>query len=549
MATPPSHVQALLPDEKILSLESIQESEGRVLVHAKTTKKKGRCPVCGRISRSVHSHYFRRLRDLPWHGAMVEMRVRVRRFRCQNSACRRRIFAEPIPTAAPHHAQHTARLTEVLQLVSYMLGGNPGERLCSRLGVEVSADTILRRLEAQTDKAAESVRVLGVDDWAWRRGQRYGTVLVDLQQHRVVEVLPDRSADTVKSWLMLHPEIEVISRDRAGAYAQAATEGAPDAVQVADRFHLICNLSSAIERVLEPRMPQIRNVFQYEDPEPESLQGVATTTAENRKDARRQHRLDRYNKVIEMFGSGMSQAEICRGTGMEKKTVRRFLRTGAFPERAASPPRTKQVEEFREYLLDRWSKGCHNATQLWREIKGKGYQGGRSMVAQYSSKLRSKGTKYFRKTAKRNRLTVSISTKSLAILFTKPAEALEPEDHNILSKILTQCGELIEVRQLGCEFKRALQLRSGAAMTAWIAHASQSSFAAMSRFARGLRRDEAAVTAAASLSWSNGQVEGQVHRLKLIKRQMYGRGGFQLLRRRVLPYQKHQLFPSGYRSP
>ena len=292
-------------------------------------------------------------------------------------------------------------------------------------------------------------------------------------------------------------------------------------------------------------MPQIRSAFQHEGREREKPEALIKTTAENRKEARRRHRLDRYNKVIEMFGSGMSQAEICRATGMEKKTVRRFLRTGTFPERAVKPPRPRQVDEFRDYLLERWNKGCHNATQLWREIKGKG---GRSMVAQCIAKLRTKGTKYFRKTARREQPTASLSPKSLAILLAKPAGTLGPEDHEIVSTMLMHCGELIELRELGCQFGQALHLRSGAAMTAWIAQASQSSFAAMNRFAQGLRRDGGAVIAAASLPWSNGQVEGQVHRLKLIKRQMYGRGSFQLLRRRVLPY-RYEIFPSGYRSP
>jgi transposase len=157
----------------------------------------------------------------------------------------------------PRRAQHTARLTEVFRLIGYLLGGNSGERHCVRLGMEVSSDTFLRRLKVQTNTCVEFARVLGVGDWAWPRGQRYGALLVDLQRHRIVDVLPDRTADTVKCWLERHPEIEVISRDRADAYVEVAKEGAPDAVQVADRFHLICNLSAAIERVLKARMPQI----------------------------------------------------------------------------------------------------------------------------------------------------------------------------------------------------------------------------------------------------------------------------------------------------
>jgi transposase len=433
-----------------------------------------------------------------------------------------------------------------------MLGGNSGERLSERLGIQTSADTILRRLRAQSETATDPVRVLGVDDWAWRRGQRYGTLLVDLEAHRVIELLPDRSAQSLTRWLQGHPEVEVISRDRAGAYAEAAEKGAPQAVQVADRFHLVCNFSSAIERVLEQKMPQIGEAIRRDCTRPQQEyrpEAIARTAAETRKEERRERRLNRYNEVIEMYNRGMSQAEICRATGIEKKTVRRFLRAGVFPERARPRRRPAQLDNFQPYLRRRWGEGCHNATQLWREIKDKGYPGGRGMVAQFISKLRAKGTKYFRDSASRSKPTKLISPKTIAMLLTKPQESLGPTDHATLSLLLQHCPEINELQQLGAHFKQAIQLRSVEAFTTWMEQASRSAFGAIHRFASGLRRDEAAIAAAVSSSWSNGQVEGQVHRLKLIKRQMYGRASFQLLRRRILPYQQDRCFANTYRAP
>ena len=326
----------------------------------------------------------------------------------------------------------------------------------------------------------------------------------------------------------------MISRDRAGAYAEAAEKGAPQAIQVADRFHLLCNFSSAVERVVEQKMPLIREAMRRDchSQQQEHETAKRKTAAQARKDECRERRLKRYNEAIEMYKRGMSQAEICRTTGMEKKTVRRFLQAGVFPERAQPRRRPAQLDSFQPYLRQRWSEGCHNATQLWREIKNKGYPGGRGMVAQFITKLRVKETKNSRDSAS-GRPTKLISPKAVAMLLMKPQQELDPSDHAALPPLLRHCPELAELQQLGWDFKQAFQLNSAEAFSAWMEKASSSTFGAIHRFTTGLRRDEAAITAAVSLSWSNGQVEGQVHRLKLIKRQMYGRAGFQLLRRRL----------------
>jgi transposase len=432
-----------------------------------------------------------------------------------------------------------------------MLGGNPGERLSQRLGMRSSSDTILRRVKIGSETETPRVRVLGIDDWAWRKGQRYGTLLVDLEAHRVIELLPDRSAQTLTRWLQAHPEVEVISRDRAGAYAEAAEKGAPQATQVADRFHLLCNFSSAVERILEQKMPLIRELMRRDcnsQQQEHETEAKPKTAAQARSDESRERRLKRYNETIEMYKRGMSQAEICRATGMEKKTVRRFLQAGVFPERARPRRRPAQLDSFQPYLRQRWSEGCHNATQLWREIKSKGYPGGRGMVAQFITKLRVNGTKYSRDSAG-PRATKLISPKAVAMLLTKSQEELNPSDHGALPPLLRHCPDLAELQQLGWDFKQAFQLHSAEAFSAWMEKASRSTFGAIHRFTTGLRRDELAIAAAVSLPWSNGQVEGQVHRLKLIKRQMYGRAGFQLLRRRVLPYKYDRCFANRYRAP
>jgi transposase len=242
-------------------------------------------------------------------------------------------------------------------------------------------------------------RALGVDDWAWRKGQRYGTILVDLETHTPIDLLPDRSADSLAAWLQLHPGAEVVSRDRGGIYADGATRGAPQAVQVADRFHLICNLISAVERVLEQKRAALATAIVPVMAEPPPPSADSSPKAKNRIEQdcedRRQRRVDRYNEVVGLDRQGMSQQAISLVLHIQRKTIRRFLRAGRYPERARPQRRPLGINKFQEFLRRRWAEGCHNATKLWREIQGQGYTGGRSTMAKFIATLRVPGTTYF----------------------------------------------------------------------------------------------------------------------------------------------------------
>ena len=182
----------------------------------------------------------------------MTVKLRVIRWRCGNAECERQTFADPLPEIASPHARRTCRAAEIVQLLGHVVGGLPGERLMKRLGMPVSDDTILRQLKrcATARGATTTVRIAGIDDWSWRKGCTYGTIVVDLERREVVDVLPDRSAPGTAEWLSRHPEVEIISRDRCGLYAQGAREGAPQARQVADRFHLLQNLRETIETQL-----------------------------------------------------------------------------------------------------------------------------------------------------------------------------------------------------------------------------------------------------------------------------------------------------------
>jgi transposase len=240
-----------------LVLDKVEQNEAGFVLEVSSSQSP-RCPDCGKRSRSFHSKYVRCLKDLPWQGQSVRLRVTARRFRCRNPSCERRIFVERLPQIACVYARQTDRLREVIRCLGFVTGGLPGSRLLTRLAISVSDDTVLRlvKLSVAVESHDDGIRCLGVDDWAWRKGQDYGTILVDLERHRVVELLPERSAESLADWLMNNQTVSVISRDRSGLYAEGAALGAPSAQQVADRFHLLLNLSAAIERALEERSSQ-----------------------------------------------------------------------------------------------------------------------------------------------------------------------------------------------------------------------------------------------------------------------------------------------------
>ncbi len=457
MAPSPSHSQSLLPNPGILILDRIERDVDRFRLMARVDQEPT-CPVCGVVSRSGHSSYRRCLQDLPWQGVTVQLCVRIGRFRCRNSSCPRKIFCERLPQVTRVYGRQTERASEIVRLIGYVAGGRPGQRLLARLSIATSDDTILRRVREQAPlpRSSPPIYNLGVDDWAWRKGQEYGTILVDLELHRVVDLLADRAAESFSEWLQQHPEIVTISRDRSGLYAEGATLGAPQAQQVADRFHLVLNLSATMERVLEERSRQLI-LPPVEVPLPPSQSAntgdvspdvpAVAPSHPTPSQLRRERRLERYQQVIALFNSGHSQAEIARTLGMERKTVRRWLRRGQFPERKPPHRRPPKVNEFADYLQQRWDEGCHNASRLYQEIREKGYSFPRWFI------------------------------------------------------------EVVAVP--GNETRRSTRAR-------------QSPSSPYIHVRVDMRLQEM-------------QVEGQVNRLKTIKRQMYGRAGFELLRARVLP--------------
>ena len=328
----------------------------RLVMVLRSAGEESRCPACGRISRQVHSRYSRQLSDLPWEGIPVKIELRVRRFFCGVDGCGQRIFTERLPNTVQRHGRRTCRLSAALEQITLALGGSAGSRLAEQLGILASGSTLLRGLRKNAGAAVSvSPRVVGIDDWSWRKGQRYGTILCDLERGKVIDLLPDRSAESTAAWLRAHPGIEVVSRDRASLYAEAADKAVPHAIQVADRWHLLRNLSEALIGVLAPHHRLMTETARavWKRPETNRIENSTVerglTRAQRDKQRRREHRFDRYESVMSLVLAGRPQAEISRTLGIDRRTIRRWTRAGDFPERKAVF-RTSSVEEYRRSL-------------------------------------------------------------------------------------------------------------------------------------------------------------------------------------------------------
>jgi len=526
--------RTLLPDGAEVVLDQLRvQDRDRIVMVLRPGETDGSCPLCERRSDRIHSWYRRRLRDLPWEGIPVRIELRVRRFFCDSDSCPQRIFTERLPKTAPRYARRTSRLSFALEQITLALGGSGGARLAEQLGIMASDSTLLRQLRRKTVEEFASPRVLGIDDWAWRKGRRYGTILCDLERGEVVDLLADRSAESNERWLRAHPGTEIISRDRAGLYALAATNAAPQAVQVADRWHLLYNMTEALMEALAPHHRLLNeaaravvSVATTPEQAPEiNPPVVSATRARQLQHNHRQRRLERYEIVMEKVRQGLSQREIGRQCGLSRKTVRRWIKAGDFPERKRNL-RYSSVETHREYLEQRWQQGCHNAAQLWRELQTRGFAG-------RPHTLRDWLQKQYGRRREREKLQAPrpsqprMSPRKAAWHILKQPEQAQP----FLDEIYSRSPEIAALARMARQFCRIIRERDAAAWPEWQRNAAAGPLAG---FARHLSQDEAAFLAALQQPWSNGPVEGHVHRLKLIKRSMYGRASFDLLRLRVL---------------
>jgi transposase len=505
----------------------------------------------------MHSDYRRTLADLPWATLPVRLSLQVRRFFCDTPSCGRRTFTERVPTVARPYAHTTTRASQAQCDAGLALGGAAGARQLARQGLPGSRQTVLRRVRGCQPAKGPAPRVIGIDDWAYRKGRRYGTIVVDLEQGGPVDLLEDRLAETVAAWLRAHPEVTVVARDRADAYAAGVTQGAPQAVQVADRWHLLKNLRDAVEVELcqRPILP-----WAPPPPEAESLPPAApvppvleTTGAVHAlpaaetpsgsctdvaRLARRTQRLAQYERARALRHQGYTWAAVAQQVGVRPRTLRYWFAREGFPERKRRTGDRSGLDPYRAYLRQRWEAGEHSATQLWHELRAHGFRGAYRGVARVLAPWRQRKTGRQRGRATATAPTppapLALTARQMAYsLLRRPDQRPEAEQTQLTQ--VQQADPLLATLATHTEaFAQMVRERTAERLEPWLEGVLASPWRELKRFAQGLRQDYAAVQAALTWPYSNGPTEGHVNRLKLFKRQMYGRAKLELLRQRVL---------------
>jgi transposase len=535
-------------------IDHAEMSDGILMIKAHTNYPSAECPVCSHNTSRVHSYYTRMPQDLPIGEWRVRLHLCVRRFRCINATCAKQTFAEQMPEFLPAHAQRTTRFTSTLRDVGLALGGEAGERLCMQLHLPTSATTLLRILRYENDHEKSPVRVLGVDDWAMCKGRTYGSILVDLERHRPIDLLPERDAATLASWLQQHPEVEIVARDRSTEYGRGITAGAPRATQVADRWHLLQNIRQMLERMFTRLHATLRQLPEMSGSETATSSITRTQpfwrvhADETTSQASRAQKKRLYDEVQRLRRCGHNILQIARKLNIARGTVRRYFYAQTFPERAKRRVKASLLDPYLTYLTSRHEAGCENAHQLWREIQTQGYPGTVRQVMRWMQQQRIQPApttprRYLatlRSTQASSSTEYSIprdaalpSARQLAWLVMQDEQTLAAADTELLRRICLH-PDVLTIYPLIQQFVTMVRQHSAVHLDEWLKSCADTSISCLQTFATGIQQDYAAVRAALETPWSNGQTEGQVNRLKLIKRQMYGRANFDLLRLRVL---------------
>ncbi|MFI6475970.1 ISL3 family transposase [Streptomyces sp. NPDC050516] len=515
-------LKALFPHLRQVMVNSIARIGKSVRITAICTAPAACCPGCDTVSARVHSHYGRRLADTAVAGQETAIDLEVRRFFCDNPDCAKKTFAEQVDRLTFRYGRRTVTLQRVLEQVALALGGQAGQRLAERLAVPVSGPTLLRLVRRLEIPAVPELTVLGIDEFAFRRGRRFGAILIDMDSHRPVDVLPDHTADTFAEWLRQHPHVGTVCRDRGGAFAEGAERGQPGIPQVADRWHLLHNLATGLEKTVTRH----RSCLKPPQPEPEPV--ATPTRASGEETPYRRKIRERHRDVQALFQRGLTIDAISARLGLDRKTVRKYAKapTAASLMRER-PGRSSALTPHKQYLAHRWAEGCDNAQILRDEIAARGYLGCRKSVRRFLNTLAQHN-------GPRSVPPPPPAVADVVRWIIGRPENQSDQARQDLKDVCGRCSEIAEACRLARGFATILRRRDGHRLGDWLAQADASQVKEIRTFANGLLKDLAAVTAGLTLPLNSGAVEGSVTRIKLLKRQHYGRASFGLLRRRIL---------------
>lgn len=507
------------------------------IVFVLTPKQKNSCcPLCNKSSNRIHSFYTRRLADLPISGKLVQIRLNARRFFCRNKKCAQSVFTERFKSDILPYARRLTRSADLLRNIGLLVGGNKGALLSHFASNPVSPSTILRlvrRLEIK--EPAITSGIVGVDDWAFKKGRNYGTIIVDLEQRKAIDLLPDREADTLARWLLNYPEIHTVSRDRASTYSKGIKDGTENAIEVADRFHLLVNLREAFKKTLYRHNPALKKTFvEYSfanSTSPEGHNKTPLALPKPKPYTPNPEREMKFKRAKELARQGYGIKSIAKALNAHHRTIKKYLLSEEFPRKEA-PAYQKYLTnffDFKEYLLENYSK-FDNQT-LYATIRNQGFNGKYSQFCHNMNRF-IKPEKTKTNLPRVSRIETWSNTK-ISFLVLQQEDKLSDKDLKYLKFLYQKIPQIKATAELTKSFKNLFLEKTEGSLQSWLTKALDST-SELQNFAKGIQKDFDAVNQAVISNVSNGQVEGQVNKLKTVKRMMYGRASFKLLRTMVL---------------
>ncbi len=534
----------------VLIVKNIDYSCSIVKIYASIKAKRSKCPKCEKYSNKVHDYYTRTLSDLPVFQNKTTIILKTRKFKCQNPQCNRKVFSEQTPYIL-RYSRRTKRVSKVLDSLSIELTGNLGSILSKQLLISVSNSTITRIAHRQQLPEIIQPKVLGVDDFAYRKGRSYGTILIDMETSKPIDILPSREGKELKKWLSKYPDVKIVTRDRASSYASAINEVCPNAEQVADRFHLLMNLSDALDKYFKSMNPKIKKLIKdksnellnmsddqnagcYE--EEKKLQSLSKV--QEIVEIKTDQRQDTFNKVKELQAKDISKRKIARDLGISRNTVKSYFSLEALHPRINY--KSTNIELFAQYIVARLNDKGYIMKHIIDEIYKLGYNGSRAQAYLNINIIKEKIEIYTPDFAQIQKARIPyikplISRRLAKYIGSCLTGIKDRDERNYLETLLDNISELQVIRKLVQIFKTMLKRGCGN-INRWIEFIKRSKYKmpGLINFANGLLRDIKAVKNGINMSWSNGAVEGHVNRIKSIKRQMYGRANFDLLRKKVI---------------
>ncbi len=499
----------LLPLPEGLEIVTIRATEQEVHIRVVSNRLSCACPRCSKPSCAIHSYYRRKPLELPCAGQVIRLELSVKKFFCQEKECTQKIFAERLPAFLEPSSRLTTRLRTIVQAIVGAFNAKAGARLGTQLGIQLSRTTFLRSLQQIKISPVGQVEHVGIDDFAWKRGKRYGTVIVDLDSHCIIDLLPDRETESVKKWLESHPEIEVVSRDRGGVYADGAAQGAPQAIQCADRWHLCKNLGDAVESYLKRQSLSIPAPPQ---PAPTGMRKDKPTYEQRRQERLSQAVFERKQEMVEkvrdLHQQGKSGHNIAAELSLARGTVRKYIQTEGPVRIAPKKRKPSLLDPYYEYVCQRWNEETPTALQLFEELQEKGFQGGISIVKDFVTRLRRglPGLKQPPQSIQMRQAPSMLSARELRWLLAKREEDLTSDEKQCMAKLFESGQEVRLISRLLQSFLHMVRELKSDLLNGWLKEARESAIKEIVSFVNGIERDYEAVRAGLTHTWSHDHV-------------------------------------------